>query len=137
MAASSRRIALVVVALVVAAAFVPGARAVDRSEFPPGFLFGAGTSAYQIEGAYLEDGKGLCNWDVFTHAHSEGIMDGRNGDVADDHYHRYMGDVELLQSLGVNSYRFSISWARILPRGKLGGVNSEGIAFYNRLIDAL
>ncbi|CAO2042989.1 unnamed protein product [Urochloa humidicola] len=64
-------------------------------------------------------------------------MDRRNGDVADDHYHRYMGDVEILQSLGVNAYRFSISWARILPRGRLGGVNQEGIAFYNRLIDAL
>ncbi|GJN02360.1 hypothetical protein PR202_ga19702 [Eleusine coracana subsp. coracana] len=134
MAASCSRIALVVVALAI---IVPAARAVDRTEFPPGFLFGAGTSAYQIEGAYLEDGKGLCNWDVFTHTRPEGIMDGRNGDVADDHYHRYMGDVELLESLGVNSYRFSISWARILPRGKLGGVNSEGIAFYNRLIDAL
>lgn len=66
-----------------------------------------------------------------------GIKDGRNGDVADDHYHRYMGDVEILQSLGVNAYRFSISWARILPRGRLGGVNPDGIAFYNRLIDAL
>ncbi|KAG2573327.1 hypothetical protein PVAP13_7KG241000 [Panicum virgatum] len=64
-------------------------------------------------------------------------MDGRNGDAADDHYHRYMGDVEIMQSLGVNAYRFSISWARILPRGRLGGVNPDGIAFYNRLIDAL
>jgi len=124
-------------AVVVVAALAPAARGVDRSEFPPGFLFGAATSAYQIEGAYLEDGKGLNNWDVFTHTHSGVIMDGRNGDVADDHYHRYMGDVEIMQSLGVNAYRFSISWARILPRGRLGGVNPDGIAFYNRLIDAL
>jgi len=84
-------------AVVVVAALAPAARGVDRSEFPPGFLFGAATSAYQIEGAYLEDGKGLNNWDVFTHTHSGGIMDGRNGDVADDHYHRYM--VQTTESL--------------------------------------
>ncbi|KAL6652394.1 hypothetical protein ACP70R_011319 [Stipagrostis hirtigluma subsp. patula] len=147
MAAVARGIAALATALAVAAAaaaaaVVPAAGGVDRGEFPPGFLFGAGTSAYQVgfavvEGAYLEDGKGLCNWDVFTHTHSGGILDGRNGDVADDHYHRYMGDVEILHSLGVNAYRFSISWARVLPRGRLGGVNSAGIAFYNRLIGAL
>jgi beta-glucosidase len=89
--AAARTIAAVATALaVVVAALAPAARGVDRSEFPPGFLFGAATSAYQIEGAYLEDGKGLNNWDVFTHTHSGGIKDGRNGDVADDHYHRYM-----------------------------------------------
>ncbi|KAL6652395.1 hypothetical protein ACP70R_011320 [Stipagrostis hirtigluma subsp. patula] len=135
MAAVARLVATVLA--MAAAALAPVLRGVDRSEFPPGFLFGAATSAYQIEGAYLEDGKGLCNWDVFTHTNPGGIKDGRNGDVADDHYHRYMGDVEILHSLGVNSYRFSISWARVLPRGRLGGVNSAGIAFYNRLIDAL
>lgn len=124
-------------AVVLVALLAPAVRGVDRSEFPPGFLFGAATSAYQIEGAYLEDGKGLCNWDVFTHTHSGGVMDGRTGDVADDHYHRYVGDLEILQSLGVNAYRFSISWARVLPRGRVGGVNAGGVAFYNRLIDAL
>ncbi|CAL5015961.1 unnamed protein product [Urochloa decumbens] len=137
MAAARRGIIAAAAALVAAVALAPGARGVERGEFPPGFLFGAATSAYQIEGAYLEDGKGLCNWDVFTHTHAGNIMDGRTGDVADDHYHRYMGDVEILQSLGVNAYRFSISWARILPRGRLGGVNPDGISFYNRLIDAL
>ncbi|CAL5031057.1 unnamed protein product [Urochloa decumbens] len=139
MAAAKRGIAAaaMVVVAALALALAPGARGVERGEFPPGFLFGAATSAYQIEGAYLEDGKGLCNWDVFTHTHAGNIMDGRTGDVADDHYHRYMGDVEILQSLGVNAYRFSISWARILPRGRLGGVNPDGITFYNRLIDAL
>ncbi|KAG8065292.1 hypothetical protein GUJ93_ZPchr0004g40111 [Zizania palustris] len=120
------------------AVLVPGARGLDRrADFPPGFLFGAGTSSYQIEGAYLEDNKSLNNWDVYTHTQSGRIMDGRNGDVADDHYHRYADDVEIMHNLGVNSYRFSISWARILPRGRLGEVNSAGIAFYNRLIDAL
>ncbi|KAM0916604.1 hypothetical protein ACQ4PT_009977 [Festuca glaucescens] len=115
----------------------PSAQGLDRSEFPPGFLFGTATSAYQIEGAYLEDGKGLNNWDVFTHTNSGDIVDGKNGDVAADHYHRYMEDVDIMHSLGVNSYRFSISWARILPRGRLGGVNPAGIAFYDRLIAAL
>ncbi|KAG8636860.1 hypothetical protein MANES_15G052000v8 [Manihot esculenta] len=110
----------------------------DRSHFPPSFLFGTATSSYQIEGAYLEDKKGLSNWDVFTHLYSAGkIADGSNGDVADDHYHLFLDDIELMHSLGVNSYRFSISWARILPQGRFGEVNQEGIAFYNKLIDAL
>lgn len=126
-----------VAVLAALAVLAPAARGLDRGEFPPGFLFGAATSAYQIEGAYLEDNKGLNNWDVFTHTQPGRIKDGRNGDVADDHYHRYMEDVEIMHNLGVNSYRFSISWARIIPRGRLGGVNSAGIAFYNRLIDAL
>ncbi|KAM0885660.1 hypothetical protein ACQ4PT_030182 [Festuca glaucescens] len=119
------------------AILAPSAWGLDRAEFPPEFLFGAATSAYQIEGAYLEDGKGINNWDVFTHTRPGDITDGRNGDAADDHYHRYMEDVEIMHDLGVNSYRFSISWARILPRGRLGGVNSAGIAFYDRLIAAL
>ncbi|XP_044967165.1 beta-glucosidase 16-like [Hordeum vulgare subsp. vulgare] len=126
-----------VMLLAALAILAPAARGLDRAEFPPGFLFGAATSSYQIEGAYLEDGKGLSNWDVFTHTQSREINDGRNGDVADDHYHRYMEDVEIMHNLGVNSYRFSISWARVLPRGRLGGVNSAAIAFYNRLIAAL
>ncbi|KAJ4956678.1 hypothetical protein NE237_013461 [Protea cynaroides] len=110
--------------------------ALDRSQFPPSFLFGTATSSYQIEGAYLVDNKSLNNWDVFTHLAGK-IKDGSNGDVADDHYHRYMEDVELMHSLGLNSYRFSISWSRILPRGRFGDVNSLGIEFYNKLIDTL
>ncbi|KAL6903512.1 hypothetical protein ACP4OV_004325 [Aristida adscensionis] len=117
------------------------ASAVDRSQFPRDFLFGTSTSAYQatnsrelksitqlhIEGGYLEGNKGLSNWDIFTHKRGT-IDDGSNGDTADDHYHRYMEDIKLMHSLGVNSYRFSIAWARILP---------NGVAFYNALIDAL
>ncbi|KAJ3680035.1 hypothetical protein LUZ60_016313 [Juncus effusus] len=109
---------------------------IQREEFPESFLFGTATSSYQIEGAYLEGNKGISNWDVFAHTPGK-IMDGTNGDVADDHYHRYMEDIKLMQSLGVNSYRFSISWPRILPKGKFGEVNSLGIEFYNALIDAL
>uniref|UniRef100_A0A0D9W752 beta-glucosidase n=1 Tax=Leersia perrieri TaxID=77586 RepID=A0A0D9W752_9ORYZ len=137
----SRVTATCILTVVVAtslAVLTPGARGLGRDDdFPPGFLFGAATSAYQIEGAYLDDNKGLNNWDVFTHTQAGRISDGGNGDVADDHYHRYTEDVEILHNLGVNSYRFSISWARILPRGRLGDVNPAGIAFYNRLIDAL
>ncbi|XP_038972721.1 beta-glucosidase 18-like [Phoenix dactylifera] len=108
----------------------------DRSQFPSSFLFGTSTSSYQIEGAYLEGNKSLSNWDVFTHVPGH-IEDSSDGDIADDHYHLYMEDIELMHHLGVNSYRFSISWSRILPRGRFGKVNSAGIAFYNRLIDAL
>ncbi|XP_006652510.1 beta-glucosidase 16-like isoform X3 [Oryza brachyantha] len=129
--------AVAVVAALAVLAAPPGACGLGRDDFPPGFLFGAATSAYQIEGAYLDDNKGLNNWDVFTHTHAGKISDGGNGDIADDHYHRYTEDVDILHNLGVDSYRFSISWARVLPSGRLGGVNSAGIAFYNRLIDAL
>ncbi|GMH19459.1 hypothetical protein Nepgr_021300 [Nepenthes gracilis] len=108
----------------------------DPSLLPANFLFGTASSAYQYEGAYRSDGKGLNNWDVFTH-NSGKIRDGSNGDVATDHYHRYREDVDLMADLGVNSYRFSISWARILPRGRYGDINKAGIDFYNKLIDAL
>ncbi|ONK70760.1 uncharacterized protein A4U43_C04F1240 [Asparagus officinalis] len=112
------------------------ATGLDRSDFPSSFLFGTATSCYQIEGGYLEGNKSLNNWDVFTHMPGN-IKDGSTGDVADDHYHRYMEDVELMHSLGVNSYRFSISWSRVLPRGRFGEINSIGVKFYNDLIDAL
>nr|ABC55715.1 beta-mannosidase 4 [Oncidium hybrid cultivar] len=112
------------------------ATAIDRSQFPPDFLFGTATASYQIEGGYLDGNKGLSNWDVFSHIPGK-IEDGSNGDIADDHYHRYKSDIDLMHSLEVNSYRFSISWSRILPRGRFGEVNSKGISFYNELIDYL
>ncbi|KAK9077511.1 hypothetical protein SSX86_005848 [Deinandra increscens subsp. villosa] len=109
---------------------------IKRSDFPSGFLFGAATSAYQVEGAYLEDGKSLSNWDVFCHSVGCG-ENGANGDVADDHYHMFLGDIELMHSLGIQAYRFSVSWPRILPRGRFGKVNAAGIMFYNKIIDNL
>ncbi|XP_075667575.1 beta-glucosidase 46-like isoform X2 [Castanea sativa] len=112
------------------------AKSLGQSSFPSNFLFGTASSAYQFEGAYLSDGKGLNNWDVFSHKPGN-IIDGSNGDLAVDHYHRYMEDIELMGSLGVNSYRFSISWARILPEGRFGEVNLAGIDFYNKLINVL
>ncbi|WOG98666.1 hypothetical protein DCAR_0418010 [Daucus carota subsp. sativus] len=109
---------------------------IRRSDFPPGFLFGTATSSYQIEGGYLADGKGLSNWDVFTHT-AGNVLNGQNGDICDDHYHRYLEDIQIMHSLGVNAYRFSISWSRILPRGRFGEVNLAGIKFYNKIIDSL
>ncbi|KAJ4968640.1 hypothetical protein NE237_015341 [Protea cynaroides] len=108
----------------------------DRSQFPPSFLFGTATSSYQIEGAYLASNKSLSNWDVFTHLPDK-IVDGSNADVTDNHYYLYMEDVELMDSLGVNAYRFSISWSRVLPKGRFGDVDPVGIEFYDKLIDAL
>ncbi|KAL4580287.1 hypothetical protein LXL04_016475 [Taraxacum kok-saghyz] len=109
---------------------------IKQSDFPPGFLFGAATSAYQVEGAYLADGKSLSNWDVFCHSVGCG-ENGENGDIADDHYHLFLKDIEIIHSLGLKAYRFSISWARILPRGRFGEVNPAGIIFYNKIIDNL
>ncbi|KAL8505929.1 hypothetical protein ACS0TY_016960 [Phlomoides rotata] len=109
---------------------------IKRSDFPPGFLFGAATSAYQVEGAVLEDGRSISNWDVFCYIEGN-IADGSNADVADDHYHRYMEDIEIMNSLGLTAYRFSISWSRLLPRGRLGGVNELAVLFYNKIIDNL
>jgi len=102
---------------------------------PPDFRFGTSTASYQIEGAATEDGKGPSVWDTFV-AQPGRIVDGSTGDVACDHYHRWREDVELLRRLGADGYRFSIAWPRIQPTGA-GAVNEAGLAFYDRLVDAL
>jgi len=117
------------------------ASALDRGQFPDSFLFGTSTSAYQIEGAYLEGNRGLSTWDVFSHKLGT-IEDGSNGETTADHYHHYLEDIELMHSLGVNSYRFSIRGQEfyqllLVAGGQFGHVNLDGIAFYNDLIDAL
>jgi beta-glucosidase len=103
--------------------------------FPPGFLWGAATAAYQIEGAWDADGKGASIWDEFCRRPGA-ITDGETGEVACDHYHRYGEDVALMADLGLNAYRFSISWPRVLPAGE-GAPNEAGLAFYDRLVDTL
>ncbi|KAK8715439.1 hypothetical protein V6N13_042773 [Hibiscus sabdariffa] len=87
---------------------------VCRADFPPNFLFGVATSSYQIEGACNEGGRGPSIWDSFSHTEGK-IIDGSNGDVAVDHYHRYKEDVDLIHKFGFDAYRFSISWSRIFP----------------------
>ena len=108
--------------------------AVDR-RFPDGFRWGVATSAYQIEGAWDEDGKGVSIWDTYAHTPGK-IRNGDTGDVANDHYHRYQEDVALMRDMGVNAYRFSISWPRIFPEGT-GQPNPKGLDFYSRLVDEL
>ncbi|CAL1391182.1 unnamed protein product [Linum trigynum] len=111
--------------------------AFNRRSFPPGFLFGTASSAYQYEGAAAEGGRGPSIWDTFTKIPGK-IRDGSSGDVADDSYHRYKEDVKIMKSMGLDAYRFSISWSRILPNGKVsGGVNQEGVTYYNNLINEL
>lgn len=107
----------------------------DSFRFPEGFLWGAATSAYQIEGSPLADGAGPSIWQRFTHSPGR-TRNGETGDVACDHYHRWPEDVALMRELGLNAYRFSISWSRILPDGT-GRVNPAGLDFYSRLVDAL
>lgn len=103
--------------------------------FPPGFHWGAATSAYQIEGSPLADGAGPSIWERF--AHTPGMMaNGDTGDIACDHYHRYKDDVQLMRALGLQGYRFSIAWARVLPEGT-GRINQKGLDFYSRLVDEL
>jgi beta-glucosidase len=107
----------------------------DSRAFPPGFLWGTATAAYQIEGAATEDGRGPSIWDTFTHTPGK-IRNEDNGDVADDHYHRHRDDVQSMKELGVRAYRFSISWPRIFPHGT-GAPNPKGLEFYDRLLDEL
>ena len=103
--------------------------------FPANFLWGAATSAYQIEGAAQEDGRGLSIWDTF--AQEPGATHhGESGAVACDHYHHLQEDVALMAQLNLNAYRFSIAWPRVLPNGT-GQVNEAGLAFYDRLVDDL
>src|SRR5262245_52038825 len=103
--------------------------------FPKGFFWGTGTSAYQIEGAWNEDGKGPSIWDTYTHTPGK-IKNNDTGDVANDHYHRYKEDVALMKDLGATAYRFSICWPRIFPGGA-GQPNAKGLDFYSRLVDQL
>jgi beta-glucosidase len=103
--------------------------------FPKGFIWGVATAAYQIEGAWNEDGKGESIWDRFSHTPGK-IADGDTGDVACDHYHHWREDVALMKELGLHAYRFSVSWPRLLPEGR-GRVNAAGLDFYSRLVDAL
>ncbi|GAA3592093.1 GH1 family beta-glucosidase [Klugiella xanthotipulae] len=103
--------------------------------FPPGFLFGSATAAYQIEGAAAEDGRGPSIWDTFSHTPGN-VWNGDTGDIACDHYHRVEEDLDLMVTLGLHAYRFSISWPRVQPTGR-GAVNPAGLAFYSRLVDGL
>jgi beta-glucosidase len=103
--------------------------------FPEGFVWGAATAAYQIEGSANEDGRGPSIWDTFAHTPGR-VVDGHTGDVAADHYRRFRDDVALMKDLGLHAYRFSVSWPRIQPGGK-GPANAAGLDFYERLVDEL
>ncbi|HWX08869.1 MAG TPA: family 1 glycosylhydrolase, partial [Gaiellaceae bacterium] len=103
--------------------------------FPDGFLWGVATSAYQIEGAVHADGRGPSIWDAFAHGQGT-ILHGDTGDIAADHYNRVDDDLDLLERLGVQAYRFSIGWPRVQPDGK-GPLNPRGVEFYRRLLDGL
>ena len=107
----------------------------ELTTFPPGFLWGAATSAYQVEGSPLADGAGPSIWHRFCHTPGK-TANGDTGDVACDHYRRYKEDVSLMAELGLSAYRFSIAWARVLPDGT-GTVNPRGLDFYDRLVDEL
>jgi beta-glucosidase len=104
-------------------------------QFPDGFLWGAATAAYQIEGAVREDGRGESIWDTFSHT-SGNTFHGDTGDIADDHYHRLENDLDLMSKLGLKAYRFSVAWPRIQPDGR-GAPNQRGLDFYRRLVDGL
>ncbi|KAG9132598.1 hypothetical protein Leryth_023058 [Lithospermum erythrorhizon] len=110
----------------------------NRNSFPRDFLFGSASAAYQYEGAVHEDGRGPSIWDEFSHKYPDKVKDGSNGDITEDFYNHYKDDIKLMKSFGLNSFRLSISWSRVLPYGKLSkGVNKKGIEFYNNLINEL
>lgn len=131
-------------ALLLGAGSVPGAAsgfaagqaaAASDLAFPQGFVWGSATASYQVEGAVNEGGRGPSVWDTFSHTAGK-TANGDTGDVADDFYHRYKQDIEMMQQLGIKGFRFSVSWSRIFPSGT-GKPNQEGIDFYKRLVDAL
>jgi beta-glucosidase len=113
----------------------PKATIAPARSFPPDFVWGVATSSFQIEGGAALDGKGPSNWDTFCRMPGA-IADGSNGDVACDHYHRWAGDLDIVQKLGVDAYRFSVSWPRVQPSGS-GAWNPAGLDFYERLVDGL
>ncbi|WP_181164478.1 GH1 family beta-glucosidase [Amaricoccus solimangrovi] len=105
-----------------------------REDFPPGFLFGAATSAYQIEGT-RHGGAGICEWDTFA-ATPGNVVNAEDGSRGCDHYHRWPEDLDLMRDAGLDAYRFSISWSRVMPEGR-GRVNAAGLDFYDRLLDGM
>lgn len=100
---------------------------IEKTAFPKDFLWGSASAAYQIEGAYAEDGKGMTNWDEFVRIPGKTYKE-TTGDVAVDHYHRYKEDIRLMAEMGLKTYRFSISWARIFPKGKARSMR-KGLLF--------
>jgi len=122
-------------ALAAAAPANPHSAAPAPQPFPKGFLWGSATASYQVEGAVKEDGRGVSIWDTFSHTPGK-TNNGDTGDVANDHYHRYKEDVQLMKALGLKTYRFSVAWPRIFPNGT-GTPNPKGIDFYSRLVDEL
>ncbi|XP_047053039.1 beta-glucosidase 10-like isoform X2 [Lolium rigidum] len=132
------RLLRVVAPLLVAAAVGSAATSgeISRDDFPRSFVFGASTSAYQWEGAAAEDGRTPSVWDTFAHAHSGSGDDHVRGDVAADGYHKYKEDIKLMKETGLDAYRFSISWPRVIPNGR-GEVNPKGVEYYNNLINEL
>ena len=107
----------------------------NKIQFPENFIWGAATASYQIEGAWNKHGKGESTWDRFTHTPGK-ILNNDTGDVADDHYRLWKKDMGLMKKIGLQAYRFSISWPRVLPNGR-GKINQKGVDFYSRLVDGL
>lgn len=123
--------------ILVVSILITGVSAKCKRCFPDDFLWGAATASYQIEGAWNTSGKGENLWDWYTHTYPENIEDGSNGDVACDSYNKYEEDIGLLDNLGVDFYRFSISWSRILPEGTVNKVNQEGVDYYINIFTKL
>ena len=111
------------------------AQSTANSTFPAGFLWGSATASYQVEGAVHEGGRGASVWDTFSHTAGT-VANGDTGDVADDFYHRYAQDIQMMQRLGIKGFRFSVAWTRIFPNGT-GKANQQGVDFYRKLVDTL
>ncbi|XP_013165647.1 PREDICTED: myrosinase 1-like [Papilio xuthus] len=109
----------------------------NSREFPPGFIFGAATASYQIEGAWNVSDKGESIWDRFVHTNPDAIKNGENGDVAADSYHNWQQDIDIASDIGLHFYRFSLSWPRLLPSGFINNKSEDGKNYYNKLIDGL
>ncbi|KAK7339902.1 hypothetical protein VNO77_20588 [Canavalia gladiata] len=129
------KVFVLIIQLLLLLPILPVVYSLHRDEFPPDFVFGASTSAYQVEGAANEDGRKPSIWDTFSHA-GNGNMYSGDGDVATDQYHKYKEDVQLMANMGLEAYRFSISWSRVIPDGR-GQVNPKGLQYYNNLINEL
>ncbi|CAH0605489.1 unnamed protein product [Chrysodeixis includens] len=128
---------LVTLSLLQSAGGSTGVFRASNYSFPDDFIFGVSTAAFQIEGGWNEGGKGESMWDTYLHKHPEYTPDRSNGDVAADSYHKYMDDIKIIQDLGVDHYRMSISWPRILPNGTDNNISHEGVMYYRTLFEEL